>query len=859
MLVQTQRVDHVLTSTAGLLTFRPLRVDGDITDVHAWVTHPKSAFWGAQGASEHEVAEEYERIHASAEESAWIVERAGAAIALVETYDPGQSVLGEYVAAGTIPGAAVGMHVLVAPPEGAPEPGLTSCIFAAVMRWLVDVHGADNVVVEPDAANDLIIAKNAAAGFVDVPGLTAVSLPFGDGTKTARVQVCSAGGFHASALASHATARFTAPAGAAQRSAHHAVPPLDPGAQHLVEHGAAMHRILLAKALREFIHERLLVARPIAPERHEEHDEDQPEERLSDRPSTFGAPREYEVDFGGRHLRFTARPYPLEHLKIDPHSIRARDGQPVHLLTLIAAGADQLGLGGDYLHTYLAEVQATLATRTRASHRPRPSAATLGACPSSQSGPTDVQRATYLQFVEGSMVEGHPGFVANAGRGGMGESELEAYAPELGDPFQVVWLAARRADCVTETCADYGPLSGCGQRLMGAPMWHRFCDTLRSKGHDPEDFAPLPVHPWQWDNRIVSAFAQDLAAGKLIYIGPGLEIYRPQQSLRTLLSMSDPTLPYVKTATAVRNMGFTRGLSPAYMSNTPTINDWLQNTVAADHDFTAHNVRLLREVATVGYVGDVYHGGQTAESGEKTAYQKMLAGLWRESPIPLLSEGCVAATLAGILHCDDHGFPLVGAWIERSGRNAREWVAAMLRVYLRPTIRALDEYALAFMPHSENVILELRDGFPVGSFFKDLGEEVAVLRADYPLPEECERIREDKRGTMTDEERALSVQTDVLDGVLRHLCAIMDANNLLAAEDFWHLVRECVLEYARDFPGIEERLPLLAPDFPHSCLNRLQLRNPTSMVDLGDQNASLVYAGRIDNPLYRAEAEPSLR
>lgn len=46
-----------------------------------------------------------------------------------------------------------------------------------------------------------------------------------------------------------------------------------------------------------------------------------------------------------------------------------------------------------------------------------------------------------------------------------------------------------------------------------------------------------------------------------------------------------------------------------------------------------------------------------------------------------------------------------------------------------------------------------------------------------------------------------------------------------------------------------EQLPLLSETFRHSCLNRLQLRNPLTMVELGEQNGSLIYAGDIANPL----------
>ncbi len=62
-------------------------------------------------------------------------------------------------------------------------------------------------------------------------------------------------------------------------------------------------------------------------------------------------------------------------------------------------------------------------------------------------------------------------------------------------------------------------------------------------------------------------------------------------------------------------------------------------------------------------------------------------------------------------------------------------------------------------------------------------------------------------------------------------------------------------EYEADHPGLARGLAgdveLRAGSFAHSCLNRLQLRNTLQMVDLGDQASSLLYAGRMGNPVSR--------
>jgi siderophore synthetase component len=108
------------------------------------------------------------------------------------------------------------------------------------------------------------------------------------------------------------------------------------------------------------------------------------------------------------------------------------------------------------------------------------------------------------------------------------------------------------------------------------------------------------------------------------------------------------------------------------------------------------------------------------------------------------------------------------------------------------------------------------------------------------------------------EEKALSIFTDVFDGVLRHLAGILDVDGILPAARFWSLVAEVLDEYEADHPdfarGLAGDVDLRTGSFAHSCLNRLQLRNTLQMVDLGDQASSLLFAGEMDNPVARVGA-----
>lgn len=622
-----------------------------------------------------------------------------------------------------------------------------------------------------------------------------------------------------------------APGAAPYGSASHRPP--HPAAHLTPEHLTAAQRHLTAKAIAELAHERLLApaldrsagsvgSRAAgAPGSGTSCPDDVPD---AERPYvlTLDAP-------GGTVVyRFRARRLALEHWVIDRATLtREVDGRPAPLdvLDLVLELQPLLQIPDDLLATYLEELSATLASAAYRRARPQPTSAEL--------------LHADLATVEQAMTEGHPSFVANNGRIGYGVAEHDAYAPEAGRPVRLVWLAARRAVSHVATGAGLTEDALYDHELDPATR-ERFTAHLRDLGVDPADYRYLPVHPWQWEHKVAVTFAPDVARRDLVLLGESDDTYRAQQSIRTFLNADRPDRHYVKTAVAIQNMGFLRGLSPAYMRATPAINDWVADLVHSDPELAA--VRVLRERASIGYTGDVYH-----RTPRPNAHRKMLAALWREQPYALLAPGQRATTMAALLHRDAAGDAYATAAVRASGLDPADWLRAYLRVYLRPLVHCLRAYDLAFMPHGENVLIVWQDHVPVGALLKDIGEEVAVL-SDRPLPAEVERIR----AVVDDDEKALAVFTDVYDGVLRHLAGILVTDGVLTQDTFWAVVAETVDGHLADHPDLPSRVDLRAPRFAHSCLNRLQLRNTLQMVDLADQSSSLIYAGTLANPAGRA-------
>ncbi|NEB78910.1 acetyltransferase [Streptomyces sp. SID14478] len=147
------------STTFHIRTLDPLK---DAELVHGWVTHPKASFWLMGDARLPDVEREYMGIAAAEHHDAFIGERDGEPVFLMERYDP---VHVELVGLYEPEPGDVGMHFLVAPTD-TPEHGFTRAVITAVMAHLFADPAVRRVVVEPDVSNKAVHALNEAVGFV---------------------------------------------------------------------------------------------------------------------------------------------------------------------------------------------------------------------------------------------------------------------------------------------------------------------------------------------------------------------------------------------------------------------------------------------------------------------------------------------------------------------------------------------------------------------------------------------------------------------------------------------------------------------------------------------------------------------
>lgn len=584
--------------------------------------------------------------------------------------------------------------------------------------------------------------------------------------------------------------------------------PLEPKRFRLIQ------RLHVARALAELLHEKLLRAEAIPLE-----DGSFRLRLVADEPSVVWTCRAH-------HRR-------LDFWHIEPDSIkREAFGRLTHVdeaTSLLLDFRRTIGIEPFTLARFLEETAQTLYAEACIRDRGRPTALALA-------------HADH-QTIERSM-EGHPWIIANKGRLGFDALAQQDLTPEAGQAQRLVWLAAHRE------VASYYAVAGLDHDTLFAhelgDEYERLRTRLADRGLPPSEYLFVPVNAWQYTNKIVVNFADEIAAHRLVPLGASAATYRPQQSIRTFQHASRPDRSFIKTTLSILNTGQIRGLSAEKLRQAPRVTEWLRARLGDDPTLKQLGTVLLGEIATLVYP----HPAFARIPDAPYQFREYLGALFRESPVPYLRPGETLATMASLLYVDDTGQALIAELATRAAVTLHVWLERYLRAYLWPLLHCFFRHETFFVAHGENTLLVLDEGLPTRVVFKDLVEEIQVSRrVRATLPTELREFLYDIDDALV----PLFILTDVLDGFFRYLANVLQTHCGFAEDDFWRLVAHAILHYQQEHPELRDafaRYDLFVPEFPRFCLNKYRLvlfgyaESASNVLDLNPR-----FDGTLANPL----------
>lgn len=318
-------------------------------------------------------------------------------------------------------------------------------------------------------------------------------------------------------------------------------------------------------------------------------------------------------------------------------------------------------------------------------------------------------------ILESYLMDGHPYHPCYKSRVGFSLQDNVRYGVEFAQPIALVWLAVDKS-IVAENHSNSIETKVFFKQQLNAQDLAQFQQYLTKEAVEADQYIWIPVHPWQWENHLISIFAEEIAEQKIIYLGRSHDRYLAQQSLRTVTNLQHPEKPYIKLSMNLTNTSSSRVLAKHTVMNGPIITDWLQRLIEQSETAQQLDFAVLREV--YGLSVDLT---RLPVSHAKQAYGT-IGCLWRESVHQYLREGEDAIPLNGVSHIQKDGHALIAPWLQQYG--VEQWTRQLLKVVISPLIHLLFAEGIATESHGQNIILVHKQGWPTRVLLKDFHDGV---------------------------------------------------------------------------------------------------------------------------------------
>lgn len=443
-------------------------------------------------------------------------------------------------------------------------------------------------------------------------------------------------------------------------------------------------------------------------------------------------------------------------------------------------------------------------------------------------------------------LEGHPKAVTSKGRIGWGSEDFQAFAPESGAAFQLVWLAVKR-EILSAAQTDELTEAELLADALDAEELSQLRELCAAKGIS-DDYALVPAHPWQWDNVISQWFAEDIAAGRVVFLKSGGNRFGAQTSLRTLSNVDRVSRYDIKLSLSILNTSCYRGIPGRYIPIGPRLSDWLTQLVSGDPFLSkSHRALVLREVAGTHVINRTFARIEDLPY----RYHEGLGVIWRERLDAKLESNEHAVMLSALHHRDFSGRPLLAEYIERSGLTATDWLTKLFDEVTVPLYHFLCRYGVSFIAHGQNISVVLRDCVPSALVVKDFQGDLDLADRAF---KELDSLPEDIRNILPKKRPEIIIH-NILTGhfvtVMRFLSDAAESYGLMKESAFYGLLAARLRRYQSAHPDMKGRFrefDLFPATFPRVCLNKA--RYEIGYAD-SSQRPKPAVGNDLDNPLYR--------
>lgn len=334
----------------------------------------------------------------------------------------------------------------------------------------------------------------------------------------------------------------------------------------------------------------------------------------------------------------------------------------------------------------------------------------------------DFSGADPSSALERLAIEGHPFHPGAKIRRGMTPVESLLYATEFTDTVDVRFVAVDRSHALEVD--------------TGESLTHRLLDRFDGledaleqslpDGRYCEEYAVIPIHPWQYTHVIPDRYAHEIRIGRVVPVQGFSWPATPLLNLRTVVPQppddDSRALPHLKLAVDVQLTNVVRTVSPQAVSNGPRVTELLARIEERE---SFDRLAVLAEPAATCY----HAPGGPHPDGKEFDDARNLSGLARENPYShsLVPEDGLPVAVSSLLAespATDRPtvFDLLERFTERgTGRGVRAFFERYVDVVVPEQLVLMGKYGIALETHPQNTCVVFDGGEPVAMLARDLG------------------------------------------------------------------------------------------------------------------------------------------
>ncbi|WED43137.1 IucA/IucC family protein [Legionella cardiaca] len=296
----------------------------------------------------------------------------------------------------------------------------------------------------------------------------------------------------------------------------------------------------------------------------------------------------------------------------------------------------------------------------------------------------------------------YPNFRAKTG---FSRREVLQYSPEFNAQVNLHWCALhQRYTHISEGKNSYRELLA-KQFSREYQLWQ---NQLIFKHYDPQQYYPLPLHPWQWRNQIQNHFTQLIDDKDLILL-PHHQIAKPSMSFHTMMPLKNGSC-HLKMATSIQAISALQTPSPASIDNGLLLSLWL-NRLLERHEYYQQQLFIAADLA----------GIRNNNNAASATVPKRLSIILQENPLSQLnSEQRLVPLGALFAQSPLSNKPLLIEIIEVSGLAPRDFFRNYCQCLLFGQLHLLLRYGFAFEADQQNTLIAFTNNQPSALVIRNL-------------------------------------------------------------------------------------------------------------------------------------------